>query len=84
MILSGPLSGFDTLLAPKQVTSAGTACFHGHAHHGRPKGRTQYGVPVYNVALSLLQRSYPELPPFRLLEVSAAQNGPALGIPNSH
>src|SRR5215813_11484000 len=28
--------------------------FHGHAHHGRPDGKTIGGVPVHNVALSLL------------------------------
>jgi len=27
---------------------------HGHAHHGRPDGKTTGGVPVHNVALSLL------------------------------
>src|SRR5262245_3844575 len=25
------------------------AAFHGHAHHGRPDGRTSTGIPVYNV-----------------------------------
>jgi uncharacterized protein len=29
---------------------------HGHAHHGSPEGKTTGGIPVYNVALSLLQR----------------------------
>jgi uncharacterized protein len=29
---------------------------HGHAHHGSPEGQTTGGIPVYNVALSLLQR----------------------------
>lgn len=27
---------------------------HGHAHHGQPDGKTKGGVPVHNVALSLL------------------------------
>jgi len=27
---------------------------HGHAHHGKPDGKTTAGVPVHNVALSLL------------------------------
>jgi Icc-related predicted phosphoesterase len=43
-----------------------TAIFHGHAHHGSPEGRTQRGVPVYNVALPLLRRLYPDQPPFRV------------------
>jgi Icc-related predicted phosphoesterase len=32
---------------------------HGHAHHGRPNGRTSGGVPVHNVAISLLQAQNP-------------------------
>jgi Icc-related predicted phosphoesterase len=43
-----------------------TAIFHGHAHHGSPEGRTQRGVPVYNVALPLLRRLSPDQPPFRI------------------
>jgi Icc-related predicted phosphoesterase len=45
------------------------AVFHGHAHHGRPEGRTQSNVPVYNVALSLLQRHFPDRPPFHIEEI---------------
>jgi Icc-related predicted phosphoesterase len=30
--------------------------FHGHAHHGKPEGRTSHDVPVYNVSLPLLRR----------------------------
>lgn len=32
---------------------------HGHAHHGRCDGKTQGGVPVHNVAITLLQRQSP-------------------------
>jgi Icc-related predicted phosphoesterase len=42
------------------------AVFHGHAHRGALEGKTMNGVPVYNVAKPLLQRSRPEQPPFRL------------------
>jgi Icc-related predicted phosphoesterase len=45
------------------------AVFHGHAHNGRPEGKTAQGIPVYNVCLSLLQRSYPDRPPFRVFDV---------------
>jgi Icc-related predicted phosphoesterase len=45
------------------------AVFHGHAHRGTLEGRTLNGVPVYNVAKPLLQRSRPEQPAFRLFEV---------------
>src|SRR4051812_34231830 len=29
--------------------------FHGHAHHGALEGKTTGGIPVYNVAMGLLQ-----------------------------
>src|SRR5579862_726845 len=32
---------------------------HGHAHHGKPDGHTRGGVPVHNVAISLLQAQSP-------------------------
>jgi Icc-related predicted phosphoesterase len=41
--LEGPLNRFQVAVA-----------FHGHAHRGSPEGRTSAGVPVYNVALSVL------------------------------
>ena len=44
------------------------AVFHGHAHHGRPEGRTTKDVPVFNVSLPLLRRVQPERP-FRLFTV---------------
>jgi len=43
--------------------------FHGHAHHGCLEGKTVGGVKVYNVSLSLLQRSFPDQPPFRVVEL---------------
>jgi Icc-related predicted phosphoesterase len=46
-----------------------TAVVHGHAHRGAPEGRTVSGVPVYNVAKPLLQRSHPDRPAFRVLEI---------------
>jgi Icc-related predicted phosphoesterase len=46
-----------------------TAVFHGHAHRGTPEGKTGEGIPVYNVALPLLQRTYPDQPPVRVVEV---------------
>ena len=56
--LEEPLSRFDV-----------TAVFHGHAHKGKPEGRTATGIPVYNVAQHVLQTCYPDRPPYRLLEV---------------
>lgn len=44
------------------------AVFHGHAHRGRPEGKTALGVPVYNVSLPLLKASQPDHP-LRIFEV---------------
>ena len=59
--LEDPLSRFDV-----------TAVFHGHAHKGRPEGTTQTGIPVFNVAHTLLVANYPDKPPFRLFDVKQA------------
>jgi hypothetical protein len=32
---------------------------HGHAHNGRLNGRTTGGIPVHNVAITLLQSQQP-------------------------
>jgi Icc-related predicted phosphoesterase len=47
-----------------------TAVFHGHAHHGRPEGRTASDVPVFNVSISLMRERSPEQP-FKLLEIES-------------
>jgi Icc-related predicted phosphoesterase len=46
---------------------------HGHAHRGRPEGRTAAHVPVYNVSMPLLTRLYPDVPAFRVFNVSPAE-----------
>jgi Icc-related predicted phosphoesterase len=46
--------------------------FHGHAHHGATEGRTRGDVPVYNVSMMLLQRTYPHRPAFRVVELPIA------------
>jgi Icc-related predicted phosphoesterase len=46
-----------------------TAVFHGHAHHGRPEGRTRTGAPVFNVSLSLMRAIDPERP-YRVIEIA--------------
>jgi Icc-related predicted phosphoesterase len=59
--------------------------FHGHAHHGALEGRTARGTPVFNVALPLLMRSFPDKPPFRVFELQPAEvpatEFPAAGDP---
>lgn len=47
-----------------------TAVFHGHAHRGAPEGRTKNHVPVYNVAMKLLQNVFPKQPPVRIIEIA--------------
>lgn len=65
--LEAPLNRFGVL-----------AAFHGHAHKGRPEGKTTAGVPVYNVALRVLRDNFPDRPPYRIFEVDlsgASVNG---------
>lgn len=47
-----------------------TVAVHGHAHHGSPEGKTLAGIPVYNVAMPVLERSFPDQPPFRVIELA--------------
>jgi Icc-related predicted phosphoesterase len=58
--LEEPLSRFEV-----------SAVVHGHAHKGAPEGKTATGIPVFNVALQVLKASYPDRPPFRVIEVPA-------------
>src|SRR5258708_4340902 len=46
--------------------------FHGHAHYGTPEGRTQQGATIYNVAMPLLQRHFPDRLPFRVIHLPKA------------
>jgi Icc-related predicted phosphoesterase len=50
---------------------------HGHAHRGQLEGSTKSGVPVYNVSIPLLTRSFADRPPFRVFEVTVEQVEPA-------
>lgn len=51
-----PFLGSSRLLTPIETYQA-TVVFHGHAHIGAPEARTPAGIPVYNVALPLLEKS---------------------------
>jgi Icc-related predicted phosphoesterase len=53
-----------------------TAVFHGHAHHGSLEGKTRAGVPVYNVAQSLLRQRHPDRPPFFVLPITVEETPP--------
>ena len=48
---------------------------HGHAHRGSPEGKTVNGTPVYNVALPLLRRAFPQTRPFRVIELQRPAPG---------
>lgn len=48
--------------------------FHGHAHRGTLEGRTRNGVLVYNVALPLLRTQRPDLPPYRIVDLSLLES----------
>jgi len=43
--------------------------FHGHAHRGQPHGFTKTHVPVYNVSIPLLTRTFPDVPAFRVFNI---------------
>jgi Icc-related predicted phosphoesterase len=43
---------------------------HGHAHHGKPEGRTKSDVPVYNVSLPLFRQTFRDQPPVRIMELT--------------
>jgi Icc-related predicted phosphoesterase len=45
---------------------------HGHAHSGAPEGRTRAGIPVYNVSLPLLRRTFGEPASLRILDLAPA------------
>jgi Icc-related predicted phosphoesterase len=62
-----PYLGCSRLEEPLSRYSV-TAVVHGHAHNGKPEGRTSTDVPVYNVAYPLLRKLTPQQP-FRILEI---------------
>jgi len=46
---------------------------HSHAHGGRAEGKTSTGVPVYNVSMPLLTRTFGHAPPFRVFDVPTGE-----------
>ncbi len=63
-----------------------TLVLHGHAHRGRLQGATKSGVPVYNVSMPLLTRTFPDRPPFRVFDVpveraTSSKTAPAHSTP---
>jgi len=54
---------------------------HGHAHRGQLEGSTAAGVPVYNVSMPLLTRSFTDRPPFRVFDIPVEETSNAHPIP---
>jgi Icc-related predicted phosphoesterase len=50
---------------------------HGHAHRGQLEGATKARVPVYNVSMPLLARTFPDRLPFRVFDVPIVPAQPA-------
>lgn len=73
-----PFLGSSRLEEPLNRFSV-TAAFHGHAHHGAPEGKTKTGVPVYNVAMKLLEYSFPGQLPYRILNLPHINGSPNEG-----
>jgi Icc-related predicted phosphoesterase len=46
---------------------------HGHAHRGQLQGVTATGVPVYNVSMPLLMRTFADKPPFRVFDIAVGE-----------
>lgn len=51
-----PFLGSSRLLKPLENYGV-TVAFHGHAHIGAPEAETPAGIPVYNVALPVLEKA---------------------------
>ena len=64
-----PFLGSSRLIDPIDTLGADIV-FHGHAHHGSYRGETPGGVPVYNVAMHVLEK---EGIPFHLHEAKAPE-----------
>ena len=52
-----PFLGSSLLAGPIDRLGANLV-LHGHAHYGTERGETEGGIPVRNVALPVLRRSY--------------------------
>jgi len=69
-----PFVGSSRLEDPIDRFSVSLA-IHGHAHRGRLEGSTKGKVPVYNVSMPLLTRTFTDRLPFRVFEVPAGEAG---------
>ena len=58
---------------------AATLVVHGHVHRGTHEAKTSAGIPVYNVALPLLRRLYPEGPALKVFEIDVTAEARTAG-----
>jgi Icc-related predicted phosphoesterase len=65
-----PFLGTSRLAVPCEAFGT-CAVFHGHAHHGRFDARTPKGIPVYNVAMPVLKKTWDVK--FRVFDVSETE-----------
>jgi Icc-related predicted phosphoesterase len=70
-----PFLGSSRLLEPIETLGADVV-FHGHAHHGSLEGATPTGIPVFNVAMPLLNEAGMKV---RLFNVAAPDRRHAEG-----
>ena len=56
---------------------------HGHAHRGQLEGATKSGVPVYNVSMPLLARTFPDRRRFVCSRFPSCRNRPADVAPSA-
>lgn len=62
-----PMMGTSRLAEP--IDNFGVSMvFHGHVHHGSLMGKTNKGVPVYNVSLPVLLK-IPPYKPYKIVEI---------------
>jgi Icc-related predicted phosphoesterase len=66
-----PFLGSSRLEEPINRYGA-SVVFHGHAHRGTAEGQTKTGIPVFNVAMPLLRKTFPDRPPFRVYTLPVA------------
>jgi Icc-related predicted phosphoesterase len=57
-----------------------TLVLHGHAHRGKLEGVTKNGVPVRNVSMPLLTRTFTDRPPFQVFKVSLTGDSPGAAV----
>jgi Icc-related predicted phosphoesterase len=68
-----PFLGCSRLEEPLERYSV-TAAIHGHAHRGSAEGRTKSGVPVFNVAMGVMELASADHCPYRILELPVRQS----------